>query len=120
MNTKSLIATAFTLIAAGSAMAQEATPDYPTPFTSTVTRAEVRQALFEARAAGLIAQGESNVVAEPVGTPKTRAQVVAETREAIRLGLVGGGERNIVYTQDQIDSIRTAGLKAVPMDVAAR
>lgn len=119
MNTKSLIAAAFTVIAAGSAMAQEASPDYPKAFSSSATRAEVCQAAIGARAAGRIVDGERSFVAEPVGAAKTRAQVAAETLEAVRLGLVGGGERNVVFTQDQLNSIHMAGLKAVPMNVAS-
>lgn len=122
MNTKSLIVATFTVIAASSALAQDASPDYPKPFTSTVTRAEVCQAAVEARAAGRIVEGERSAITitEPVGMSKTRAQVVGETLEAIRLGLVGGGERSVVYTQDQLTSIHMAGLKAAPMNVASR
>lgn len=108
------------LIAALPATAGEATPDYPMAYTSTTTRAEVKQATLDARAAGLIASGERSVINEPTGSTLTRAQVVAETLEAIRIGAIAYGEASPVITPAQLDSIRMAGLKARSMTVAAR
>lgn len=50
---------------------------------------------------------------------KTRAQVKAETLEAIRVGAIGHGERFVFPTQQQLESIRTAGLKALAPTMAA-
>ena len=52
--------------------------------------------------------------------PKTRAQVVAELAEAQRLGLVSHSESNTFPTPAQSELVRLAGLKALPMTVAAR
>jgi Domain of unknown function (DUF4148) len=108
------------LIAALPATAGEATPDYPMAYTSTTTRAEVKQATIDARAAGLIASGERSVINESTGSTLTRAQVVAETLEAIRIGAIAYGEASPVITPAQLDSIQMAGMKAQAMTVAAR
>lgn len=50
---------------------------------------------------------------------KTRAQVKAETLEAIRLGAIGHGERFVFPTQQQLENIRTAGLKALMPTLAS-
>ena len=50
---------------------------------------------------------------EPAGMAKTRAQVKAETLQSIRLGAVSHGERFVFPTQQQLQSIRTAGLEAL-------
>ena len=52
--------------------------------------------------------------------PKTRAQVVAELAESQRLGLVSQSETNTFPTPAQSELVRQAGLKALPMTVAAR
>lgn len=118
MNTKPLLFAAMAFFAAASAMAQDVTPDNTAPFMSTLTRAEVRQAAIEARAAGLISHGDRSFVAEPTGMAKTRAQVVAETLEAIRLGAIDRRELSSSPTPAQLESIRMAGLKALPMIAA--
>jgi hypothetical protein len=118
MNAKTLtiaaVAAAATFAAAGTTFAQEATPEYflPQTFTSGVSRADVAQAAVAARHAGLIVEGERNVVAPSVST-LSRAQVRAEAVEARRLGLIAEGERNPVATPAQIERIRLAGESAV-------
>lgn len=110
---------AFTFIA--PAFAGEAEPDHPMAYTSTVSRAEVVAATLQARAAGLIPNGEqSSVVADTQTSSLTRAQVQAEAVEAIRLGLSSRGEHYVFPTAMQLDSIRMAGLRAISMTVAAR
>ncbi|CAN5323957.1 hypothetical protein BH11PSE10_BH11PSE10_14100 [soil metagenome] len=52
--------------------------------------------------------------------PKTRAQVAAELAEAQRLGVVSHSESNTFPTPAQSELVRQAGLKALPMTVAAR
>ena len=52
--------------------------------------------------------------------PKTRAQVLAELAEAQRLGIVSHSESNTFPTPAQSELVRQAGLKALPMNVAAR
>lgn len=52
--------------------------------------------------------------------PKTRAQVLAELAESQRLGLVSQSETNTFPTPAQSELVRKAGLKALPMAVAAR
>jgi hypothetical protein len=52
--------------------------------------------------------------------PRTRAQVVAELVESQRLGLVSHSESNTFPTPAQSELVRQAGLKALPMTVAAR
>jgi hypothetical protein len=79
------------------------------------TRAEVVAQLQQARAAGLIVDGEQGPVMDaPVASDKTRAQVAAETREARRLGLLSYGEQGPrEATAEEINAIRTAGLNAI-------
>lgn len=120
MNSKLFIAAAVAMLGIASASPAlattgEATPDYPMPFTSTVSRAEVQQATARALAAGLIPHGERSVVVEATGTALTRAQVQAETLEAIRVGAISRGEHNTFATPEQLESIRMAGQKAVRM-----
>lgn len=50
---------------------------------------------------------------------KTRAQVKAETLEAIRLGAISHGEKFVFPTQQQLQSIRMAGLEALAPTMAA-
>jgi hypothetical protein len=123
MNTKTLITLAIALAGfatATTSMAGEATYELPLPATSLLTRAEVRAELAAARAAGQLDLGERSFVAAPTGMAKTRAQVVAETLEAIRIGALNHGEKNTVLTDAQIERIEMAGLRALPMTVAAR
>jgi hypothetical protein len=115
-----LIAAASALVMALPASAQEATPDYPTAYTSNVSRDEVRATAIAARAAGQIVDGERSFVATPIGMPVSRATVVAELREARRLGLVADGEQVAVATESQLQSIKSAGLRASDTAVAAK
>lgn len=90
---------------------------------STVTRAQVQADLLQARRSGALIDGDSHFqtqVAANTGMGKTRAQVMAETLEAIRLGLIPSGEQNIFPTTEQLEQVRLAGLRALPMNVAQR
>jgi hypothetical protein len=87
---------------------------------ATLTRAEVREAAIQAQRDGHVHNGDRSVIIEPDGMAKTRAQVVAETVEATRLGVRQNGDGNLVFTDAQLESIRMAGLAALPMNVAAR
>ncbi|MDP1690682.1 MAG: hypothetical protein Q8L49_01750 [Burkholderiaceae bacterium] len=55
-----------------SALADGATYEYPQPITSAVSRAEVNQALDEARRNPELVSGETNVVAEAQSAQVTR------------------------------------------------
>ncbi len=124
MNTRSALAIAalglFTTLAASPAFAGEATYEYPTAVTSSLTRADVQAQTVKARSAGLIAQGEQSVVVADTGPALSRAQVVAETLEAIRVGAIDRHERSVSPTAAQLDSIRLAGQKAAATTMAAR
>lgn len=125
MNLKTVTATAFAAVATFAAVGVQASetygyPGYDTPYTSTVTRAEVRQAAIDARRAGEIVEHQGSYVAAPVGEPLSRAQVRAETLEAIRLGAITRGERQVFPTQAQLESIRMAGEKAAAMQMAQK
>ncbi len=92
---------------------------------STVTRAEVKAELLAARRDGSLVDGDGHFevlarVDTGLGMGKTRAQVRAETLEAIRLGLIPHGEQNIFPTVEQLEQVRLAGLRALPMNVAQR
>lgn len=115
-----IAAAASALVLALPASAQEATYEYPSAYTSTVTRAEVRADAIEARKAGLIANGERSVVVPEFGVPTTRAQVVAELREARRLGLVANGEQLAVASDAQLQAIKSAGLRADSTTMAGK
>ena len=106
---------ALTLFAA-AAHASEASLTQPA--ASTASRAEV---LAEMNQKGDAARyvGDAVEFARPSGFEKTRAQVLAETREAIRIGAMDHSERNTFITPEQLESIRQAGLKALPMTTAA-
>ena len=120
MHTKTLVAAVIALIGAASAFAQEISPVEPIAQHSTLTRAEVRAAAVQAREAGLVSYGEVTQFAAPSGFAKTRAQVRAETLEAVRIGAIAHGEQSFFPTAAQLESIRLAGLKAMPMEMAAR
>jgi hypothetical protein len=123
MNTKTCIFAAFAIVATlstASAFAGEASYDYPVVYPSVVSRADVSAEAVRARAAGLIAQGESSVVVADSGPALSRAQVKAETLEAIRVGAIGHREKDVAPTARQLESIRLAGVKALEMTVAAR
>jgi hypothetical protein len=123
MYTKTLLTFAVALIGASAAtfaFAGEVTPDYPTAYSSSVTRAAVREAAIVARQAGQIGVGEQSVVIEQTGPGLTRAQVRAEAIEAIRLGLNSRGDHSPLPTQEQLSKIHMAGLQALSMTVALR
>ncbi|HSX92500.1 MAG TPA: DUF4148 domain-containing protein [Hydrogenophaga sp.] len=88
------------------------------PFTSTLSRAEVRAQAVDARDAGLFALGDGVVVVadNAASNGLSRTQVRAEAAEALRLGLHNGGEITVVPTAAQTEQIRTAGLRAVSGD----
>jgi Domain of unknown function (DUF4148) len=122
MNTKTFVIAAFAVVTTfgmSPAVAGEATYDYPVAQTSAVSRADVKAETVRARAAGLIAHGERNVVIADSGPALTRAQVKAETLEAIRVGAIDRHEHNIAPTAAQLDSIRMAGLKAAMLTMAS-
>jgi Domain of unknown function (DUF4148) len=120
MFAKTFLIASLSFVAIASAQADEVTPDPFGSFVSTLTRAEVREAVIQAQRDGFVQNGDRTVFAEPSGMAKTRAQVVAETREATRLGIRQNGDGNLVITDAQLESIRMAGLAALPMTVAAR
>lgn len=115
-----IAAAASAFVLALPASAQEATYDYPTAITSTVSRAEVRADAIDARKAGLIVNGERSAVVADIGLPATRAQVVAELHEARRLGLVVDGERVAVASEAQLQAVKSAGLRADSTTVAGK
>ncbi len=122
MNTKTLtvaLFAAFTAFTTSAAHAGEATYDYPAAYTSSVSRAEVRQAAIDARANDQVDHGEMSFVAEAVGAELTRAQVRAETLEAIRVGAISRGEQNFTPTEAQLQSIQQAGLRALALPMAS-
>jgi hypothetical protein len=122
MNTKTFFAAALTTLvtlASGSAIAGEATYEYSTAYTTTVTRDVVKAETLRARAAGEIATGERSVFIADTGPALSRAQVKAETLEAIRLGAISRHERSEFPTSAQLESIRIAGQKAIAMTTAA-
>lgn len=127
MYSKTLLTLAVALIGAASStvafagISGEATPDYPSAYTSQATRTAVREAAIAARAAGQIVVGDQDVVsASWADIGLTRAQVRAEAVEANRLGLIARGEHSIVPTTEQLARIQMAGLKALSMTVASR
>lgn len=95
------------------------------PFTSTLSRAEVRAEALAARDAGRFELGDgqvivagkavdnSNGVTQYAAGGVSRAQVRAEAAEALRLGYFNGGEITQFPTIEQADQVRTAGLRAV-------
>jgi hypothetical protein len=122
MNTKTFFfaaIAAITTLGAGSAFAGDATYEYPVAQASTLSRADVRAETLRARAAGLIAHGERNIVIADTGPALTRVQAKAETLEAIRVGAISRHEQSVAPTAAQLESIRLAGLKAVAMTIAS-
>ncbi len=120
MYAKTLFIALIAVAGAASAMAQEISASEPIPQHSTLSRAEVRDAAIQARAAGQIQYGDATHFALPTGASLTRAQVVAETLEAIRVGAISRGEHNSFPTSAQLESIRQAGLRALTTEMAAR
>lgn len=90
MKTTTLSAVVATLalsFAAGSAVAQEATYDYPVAAVSQLSRAAVVAELNQARAEGSIAHGEAGYSRATTFVPQfTRAEVQAQTLAAIASG----------------------------------
>ena len=84
---QSLIAAiALTAAAAGSALAQEATPDsWLQSVQSTKSRADVSAELTAARQSGLTKAWSAGYM-EPVRSPALRAEVQARTLQAIQSG----------------------------------
>ena len=81
-----IVAVALTAAAAGSAMAQEATPDsWLQNLQSTKSRADVSAELTAARQSGLTKAWSAGYM-EPVRNPALRAEVQARTLQAIRSG----------------------------------
>jgi hypothetical protein len=122
MHTKTFFLAALATIGtlgASAASAEGATYEYPVVSTSVVSRAEVQAETLRARAAGLIAHGDRNVLIADTGVALTRAQVKAETLEAIRLGAISRHEQNVEPTAVQLERIRQAGLKALAMTMAS-
>ncbi len=125
MYAKTLVTIAVALIGASAATFAHAFPgegatELPTAYSSSVTRAAVREAAIAARQAGQIAVGDQDVVIDQPGPGLSRAQVRAEAIEAIRLGLRSRGEHSPVATQEQLAKIHMAGLDALGMTVASR
>jgi Domain of unknown function (DUF4148) len=102
------------------AFAGDISEDNTPTFTSTLSRADVIAATLQARDAGLIPGGEQFTFIEEHGPGLSRAQVRAETLEALRVGAIGRHEKNAFPTAAQLESIRLAGLMAVPMAMASR
>ncbi len=124
MYAKTFITAAVALVGAivttAPAFAGDISEDNTPAFTSTLTRAEVISATLQARAAGLIPGGEQFTFAQDHGPGLSRAQVRAETLEALRLHAIGVHEKNLFPTAAQLESIRVAGVGAVPMALASR
>ena len=120
MTTKPFIFAALTIFSSAAALAEDFADQPKQLGPSTVTRAEVRQAAIQARAAGRITEGEIARSVDTTGTTLTRAQVHAETLEALRIGAVSRHNHDSFATPAQLDQIHMAGLRAVAMTVAAR
>jgi hypothetical protein len=92
-------------------------PLVPAPTTSTLSRAEVRQAAIEARDAQLRSIVSAETRLDPTSAPfvstASRAQVRAEAIEAARLGVTGSYDGEDLATPDQLAQIRNAGLRAI-------
>lgn len=82
--TVAAIATA-SLLSAGAALAQEATPDTWLQLQSTKSRADVSAELFAARKSGLTKSWSAGYM-EPVRSHALRADVQAQTARAIQNG----------------------------------
>ena len=73
------------VLSAGSALAQEATPDNWTQITASKSRADVRAELVEARRTGLTRAWSAGYI-EPLRSQRVRAEVKADTARAIASG----------------------------------
>jgi len=122
MNAKLLYAvTAMTaVLAAGSAFAEDGTPDYPKAYASPLARADVRAETIAALRSGAVQRNEYDLNQLPASergigpTLLSRAQVRGETIEARRLGLIPQGESPaVVPTAAELELVRLAGVRAV-------
>ncbi|MBL0918069.1 MAG: DUF4148 domain-containing protein [Hydrogenophaga sp.] len=94
------------------------------PFTSTLSRAEVRAEAVAARDAGRFELGDgqvivagkavdsSNSATQYAAGGATRTQVRAEAAEALRLGYFNGGEITQFPSAEQAEQVRLSGLRA--------
>ena len=117
MKTTTLFAAiALSFAAAGAAMAQEVTYDYPQQITSQKTRAEVIAELKQARADGTL-QIDSEIYSPnraPSVSTLTRAEVKAQTLAAIASGELAALNNEYNDFRVQIQA------KSAPMQVVAR
>lgn len=82
MNAKKFVAAIALIAAAGSAMADVASPSAE-PIASTKTRAEVIAQFKQARENGLLARSDSDYPVTPAFvSTRTRTEVVAELKQA--------------------------------------
>ncbi len=97
------------------------------PFTSTLSRAEVRAEALAARDAGRFELGDGQTIVAANGAANSatrlaaeqtnfagvsRAQVRAEAAEALRLGYFNGGEITQFPSAEQAEQVRLAGQRA--------
>jgi Domain of unknown function (DUF4148) len=115
MNTSKLMLTVASSLAilSTTAMAQEALPDRPMSFKSSLSRDQVLVELQRAQTNGLVPFSEATQWLQGSTSVLNRLQVAAEAREAQALGLTRGQEFTAIATPEQIDRIRNAGLRAV-------
>ena len=123
MNTKHLfLATSFAFLAAGSAFAQEATPDTWRDIAASTPRAVVHAAAVDAVKNDQIAYGEGSRLPgsqDLSASTLTRVQVRAEAVAALRMGLLHTGEFSApAFTPEQNRVIHQAGLQAVQQYLA--
>jgi hypothetical protein len=109
------------LFSAGTAFAQEATPDTWTKINTSASVESVRAEAKAAQLAGNISHGEAtrHGVPAPQLQPASRLIVQAEAREALRLGLIASGEGPARdATPQELQAVKTAGLRAAGQMVA--
>lgn len=103
MKTSSIIAAAaLSLIASGTALAQEATYEYPQPVVSAKTRAQVQDELVAARADGSIKAWSTSY--NPLALAKSelsRDSVKAEARQAVASAAIGEDSGSFVLSRQQ-------------------
>jgi hypothetical protein len=85
---------------------------------STLTRAQVKAELEQARARGELMHGDGGAPFVAAPSTRTRKQVMAELREAQRLGLTGSAEVP-VSTPEQEALIAKAGAEAAEQYASA-
>ncbi len=117
MNAKQLIAFASIALAAGSALADDITPDFSAQALSTKSRAEVKAEVRQAAARGeLLAAGEQDFGdVTPQASTVARAQVKAEVLAARARGeLLPAGERSLaeLKTPQHDNRFRTNAIAA--------